>query len=67
MDELSSSLSITNPDNRLDTQKFTLDNIFWSFDGYAEQSDGYLAPENKSVLEEIYCDQVSLLTEKLQC
>lgn len=58
MDELSSTVSLANPKSPSDDQKFTFDTILWSFDGYSEQADGYLSPDNKLVSEETYCDQV---------
>lgn len=60
MDELSSTVSLVNPANPADIHKFTFDSILWSFDGYSEQADGYLSPDNKMASEEIYCDQVWL-------
>ncbi|CAL8093039.1 unnamed protein product [Orchesella dallaii] len=63
MDELSSTVGITNPDNPSDIHKFTFDNLFWSFDGYSEQADGYFAQENRTVSEEIYCDQKQVYDE----
>lgn len=58
LDELSASVLLTNLDNPVETHKFSFDNVLWSFDGYSEQSDGYLTPDNKTVSDEIYCDQV---------
>lgn len=64
MDELSSTVSLVNPGNPADIHKFTFDSILWSFDGYTEQADGYLSPDNKMASEEMYCDQVWLYSNQ---
>uniref|UniRef100_A0A2P2I1T5 Kinesin-like protein 6 n=1 Tax=Hirondellea gigas TaxID=1518452 RepID=A0A2P2I1T5_9CRUS len=49
--------TVTAPDDQTDTKSFTYDHSYWSFDGFYENSDGYMAKDKKHKNGNKYADQ----------